>query len=358
MTNNDKLRKIISNLQILNDLMNGMIDAEIYPVSFFSQSFDLLQTVQNDVHALETEQVEMFATQMKKHRELIISIHKQMRNISITDGADVADAAKTTDKATVSADREKQQIIHEDPESNKEVVSQPPALEQDIVIPTTPPSPPPTPTPTSSPSLKSEPAKKTTVSKTHSTSHSRVSEKRESSSEKQKKSSLLGILGISTKDEHTHKSSRHGHTSRSDKPSYADRSSEQNKVTSESEHSAPTGKIAIPQQQPVVIEQQPVQPEPDSSKPTLIMETRPPVSEVAEKNKLDDLRKSFSINDRFRYRRELFDSNEERMYRAIANLNTKTTLKDAMQFIEDNLHWDLTSSAARDFVKVLEKRFL
>ncbi|MDR1592160.1 MAG: hypothetical protein LBS16_04660, partial [Prevotellaceae bacterium] len=81
MANNDKLKEIISNLQNLIDLAVGMKDSEFYPVSFFSNTFDLLQKIRNGFHTLEAEQVEMFALQMKRHQELIISIHQQMRNI-------------------------------------------------------------------------------------------------------------------------------------------------------------------------------------------------------------------------------------------------------------------------------------
>ncbi|MDR2915390.1 MAG: hypothetical protein LBV74_11255, partial [Tannerella sp.] len=82
MANNDRLKQIISNIQILSDLSNSMIDSEMYPVSFFSQTFDLIQKIQSDFHTLEADQVELFAAQMKKHRALILSIHQQMRNIS------------------------------------------------------------------------------------------------------------------------------------------------------------------------------------------------------------------------------------------------------------------------------------
>ncbi|MDR2472870.1 MAG: hypothetical protein LBD53_04790, partial [Tannerella sp.] len=84
MTNNEKLNQIISNVQALNALASSMTNAEIYPVSFFSKAFDLLQKIQSDVHTLEAGQVEMFETQMKKHRELILSIHRQTMNIADT----------------------------------------------------------------------------------------------------------------------------------------------------------------------------------------------------------------------------------------------------------------------------------
>lgn len=81
MANNDKLKQIISNLQNLTDLTVRMKDSELYPVSFFSSAFDLIQKVKNGFHTLETDQVELFTSQMKKHQDLIMSIHQQMRNI-------------------------------------------------------------------------------------------------------------------------------------------------------------------------------------------------------------------------------------------------------------------------------------
>ena len=82
MTNNDRLQQIIANVQSLSDLIKSMIDAEMYPVSFFSQGFDLIQKIQSDFHTLEADQVDMFAEQLKKHQALILSIHQQMRIFS------------------------------------------------------------------------------------------------------------------------------------------------------------------------------------------------------------------------------------------------------------------------------------
>jgi len=82
MTNNDRLLQIVSNVQQLSELAKSMIDAEMYPVSFFSQGFDLIQKIQSDFHTLEADQVEMFAEQLKKHQALILSIHQQMRVFS------------------------------------------------------------------------------------------------------------------------------------------------------------------------------------------------------------------------------------------------------------------------------------
>ncbi|MDR2384425.1 MAG: hypothetical protein LBD80_02000 [Tannerella sp.] len=79
MANNDKIKQVISHIQSLADMTLGMKDAELYPVSFFSGAFDLLQKIKSGFHALEAEQVEMFASQMKKHQDLIVSIHRQMR---------------------------------------------------------------------------------------------------------------------------------------------------------------------------------------------------------------------------------------------------------------------------------------
>ena len=51
-----------------------MRDAEVYPVSFFGQTFDLTHKILKDLHALETAQIEMLRKQMEEHQALIQSI--------------------------------------------------------------------------------------------------------------------------------------------------------------------------------------------------------------------------------------------------------------------------------------------
>ena len=76
-----------------------------------------------------------------------------------------------------------------------------------------------------------------------------------------------------------------------------------------------------------------------------------------EKKKIADLRRAFSLNDRFRYRKELFKGSDENMNNAITTLNNTTTLKDSLAFLEQKLQWDFDNPTVKDFVKILETRF-
>ncbi|MDR0698859.1 MAG: hypothetical protein LBG28_06550 [Tannerella sp.] len=250
MANNDRLQQIISNVQILRDLTNSMKDSEIYPVSFFSRAFDLMQKIQSDFHMLEADQVEMFAAQMKKHQALILSIHRQMRNIegATPAGSPAAPPGSPTVKIT------------EDPAVTTPIkisAAKRPARP----IPPPPPSPPPV----------SETAKTT----------------------------------------------------------------EKSTIT-----------------RPVRSGENPVHKSPTEAPPL------PSINEAIEKRSLSDLRRAFRLNDRFRYRRELFGEDEEIMNKVISILNEKVSYKDSLRFLDEKLHWDFSNPTVKDFIKILEMRFL
>jgi len=84
----------------------------------------------------------------------------------------------------------------------------------------------------------------------------------------------------------------------------------------------------------------------------------PSLNDVIEKNKLSDLRKAFSLNDRFRYRRELFENNEDIMNNALLQLNKKESLNESLAYLQDTLHLDFNTPTVKDFIKILEIRFL
>ena len=81
------------------------------------------------------------------------------------------------------------------------------------------------------------------------------------------------------------------------------------------------------------------------------------LQDVLEKQNLSDFRKAFSLNDRFRFRRDLFHGDENQMNQVIADLNQTTSLQEAMDYIQGHLAWDLKDETASDFVKLLEKRY-
>jgi hypothetical protein len=82
------------------------------------------------------------------------------------------------------------------------------------------------------------------------------------------------------------------------------------------------------------------------------------LNDLLEKNNLSDFRKAFSLNDRFRFRRELFGGDEERMNKAINELNELHSYEDSISYLNDELKWNIEDAAVADFIKLLEKRFL
>lgn len=82
------------------------------------------------------------------------------------------------------------------------------------------------------------------------------------------------------------------------------------------------------------------------------------LSEILEKKNLSDFRKAFSLNDRFRFRRELFTGDESRMNKAIADLNEIHTYEESVTYLNNELKWNIEDAAVADFIKLLEKRFL
>ena len=74
MANKEKIDYLLLDIKELETLIAGMRDAEVYPVSFFSQTFNLTHKILNDLHSLETAQIEMLRKQMEAHQALIQSL--------------------------------------------------------------------------------------------------------------------------------------------------------------------------------------------------------------------------------------------------------------------------------------------
>ncbi len=74
MANKEKVDYLLLDIRELEKLVAGIRDAEIYPVSFFSQTFDLTHKILKDLHLLESDQIETLKKQMEEHLRLIESI--------------------------------------------------------------------------------------------------------------------------------------------------------------------------------------------------------------------------------------------------------------------------------------------
>ena len=216
MANKEKIDYLLLDIRELETLVAGMRDAEVYPVSFFGQTFDLTHKILKDLHALETAQIEMLRKQMEEHQALIQSIPPS-----------VATPVQTVQEASITAPA-------------------PIPAEQGL-------SAGPEPIPVEEPET---PAVET------------------------------------------------------------------------------SGKV-IPAERPGLF-----------------------LNDLLEKKNFSDFRKAFSLNDRFRFRRELFGGDEARMNKVINDLNDLHSYEDSVTYLNNELKWNIEDEAVADFIKLLEKRFL
>ncbi len=81
------------------------------------------------------------------------------------------------------------------------------------------------------------------------------------------------------------------------------------------------------------------------------------LNDVLNKQLATDLRKVISLNDRFRFQKDLFRGDNDLMNDTLDQLNSFTSLNDALKFLNDNFEWNWEEEPASDFKIILEKRF-
>jgi hypothetical protein len=71
-----------------------------------------------------------------------------------------------------------------------------------------------------------------------------------------------------------------------------------------------------------------------------------------------DLKKSLSLNDRFRFLRNLFENNAGLMDKTLDDLNTFSSLQETLDYLNSRFSWDWGNEQAAAFKEILEKRFV
>lgn len=82
------------------------------------------------------------------------------------------------------------------------------------------------------------------------------------------------------------------------------------------------------------------------------------LAEVINNKKIIDLKSSITLGDRFRFQRELFGGNGEKMNKAISDFNSFETMAEAQSYIAKNFDWPLDNDAVSDFIQLLQRRYL
>lgn len=262
MVNREKIDNLLLDIRELERLVAGMRNAEVYPVSFFGQTFDLTHKILKDIHALETIQIEALRKQMEEHQALIQSIPSPV------------------------------------------VTPIPMQTESEIPVPVSNPIP-----------AKAEPEEAETAH---------------------------------------------------DEPEIRQAVTE-TAVTEVSQKEIPVEEPIVVQPAPAMAPAEVIEPEIPAGKETPTKPDPIPVStertglflnDLLEKKNLSDFRKAFSLNDRFRFRRELFGGDEARMNKAISDLNDLHSYEESVAYLNNELKWNIEDEAVADFIKLLEKRFL
>ena len=82
------------------------------------------------------------------------------------------------------------------------------------------------------------------------------------------------------------------------------------------------------------------------------------VASALNSKKIIDLKSSITLGDRFRFQRELFGGNGEKMNKAISDFNSFETMTEAQAYISKNFDWQLDNDAVSDFIQLLQRRYL
>ncbi len=112
------------------------------------------------------------------------------------------------------------------------------------------------------------------------------------------------------------------------------------------------GETIVAEEKPVVIaEEEPVV-------ETVVKEEEPKSAVLGESLKLSaGLRHSISLNDSFRFSRELFGGNTDLMNRVIEQISVMSSYKTAIAFLSSKVELNEEKEAVNDFLELLKKYF-
>ncbi len=71
---------------------------------------------------------------------------------------------------------------------------------------------------------------------------------------------------------------------------------------------------------------------------------------------VESIKKSIGINDRFQYIRELFEGNTERFVDAVAELDEKNNINEAVDYMKQNFKWQKNETSLK-FINLVKRRF-
>lgn len=93
--------------------------------------------------------------------------------------------------------------------------------------------------------------------------------------------------------------------------------------------------------------------------PEVIEEPAAPmrVDEKLQRNLSKDIRKAFSVNDRFLYQRELFAGSASAMDTALDHIEMMSSYGNAELYFYSQLHWDRENEVVQDFMNIVRNHY-
>ena len=97
--------------------------------------------------------------------------------------------------------------------------------------------------------------------------------------------------------------------------------------------------------------------EQEEQKRTAIEDTKIKVDEVLSRHKSKDIYKAFTLNDKFRFRRELFGNSSAQYNEALDLISEMGSYTEAEDYFLNNYGWNPEDDSTKAFLKIIEHHF-
>ncbi|MDR2120040.1 MAG: hypothetical protein LBP64_04100 [Tannerella sp.] len=96
---------------------------------------------------------------------------------------------------------------------------------------------------------------------------------------------------------------------------------------------------------------------PEAPPPTAADRPHNDTANVHRQKTAVDIKKRLTLNDRFRFKRELFDGDEALMNRTIADLSMADSYDEGLTYLKSCFNWNFEDGVALEFLTITEKCF-
>ncbi|MCM1077695.1 MAG: hypothetical protein NC411_10095 [Bacteroides sp.] len=90
---------------------------------------------------------------------------------------------------------------------------------------------------------------------------------------------------------------------------------------------------------------------------TLATDGQLTLDEKLARERATDISKAFTLNDRFRFRRELFRNSDEEFKETLEVIGSMSSMEEAEDYFFNDLCWDASNSVVKEFMAVVAKHF-